>query len=148
MAARATGSPLNATADRRWLLRGAAAGAGAMVLGVIFMMVLIAVIVGDGSVGWADHMVLAGVVVTCLVSLVAAAAGAVGTWQAAAGGAPHQSAARLAGALGPASLIVLVTLAPLDIDGPGVAVRLMEAVVEVAAAIAGAAVLARRLDPV
>lgn len=148
MTTRASSSWLGAQTDRRWLLRGAGAGAGAMILAVIVIIALFTAIVGNASPGWSDRQVLVGVISTVTWSLVAARAGAVGAWQAAAGGAPHQAAARLAGALGPVSLIALVSFASLGFDGPGVVVLLIQAVIEGTAAIAGAAALSRRLDAV
>lgn len=136
------------TTDRRWLLRGAGAGAGVMIVSVLVIVVIAASIIGDGSLAWADQKALVGVVSTVIWSLVAAAAGAVGAWQAAVGGAPHPAAARFAGALGPVSLIAFVSFASLAIDGPGIVMALIQGIVEAGAAVAGAAALSRRLDAV
>jgi hypothetical protein len=84
---------------------------------------------------------------TVLWCVAAGGAGAVGAWQAAEGGAPDHAAARLAGALGPAALIVVVSVGALGGDGAPPGVVAIEALVEVAAAVAGAAALARRLEP-
>jgi hypothetical protein len=75
-----------------------------------------------------------------------AAAKALGAWQAAESGAPHTAAARFAGAFGPVALIVLVTLASLGGSGASPATVVVEGIVEVAAAVAGADALARRLE--
>ncbi|MGZ6709669.1 MAG: hypothetical protein ACXVFN_22350 [Solirubrobacteraceae bacterium] len=76
----------------------------------------------------------------------AAGAGAIGAWQATESGAPHTAAARFAGAFGPVALIVLVTVASLGGDGASPVTVLVEGIVEVAAAVAGADALARCLE--
>ena len=137
---------LGAAGDRRWLVRGIAAGAGAMVAAVVVAMVFITAAIGDAGQGWAERGTLTAVLFTALWSVAAGAAGAVGAWQAAEGGAPHIAAARFAGALGPALLIVLVSVASLGGDGASGAAIVVEGIVEVAAAVAGADALARRLE--
>ena len=131
---------------RRWLLRGAAAGAGAMILAVVVVMALVAVVASDPGPQWGDRQALTGVIFTLLWALAAGIAGAVGAWQAAEADAPDQAAARLAGALGPIALIVLVSLASLGGDGPSLVVTAIEALVEAAGAVVGAAALARQLE--
>jgi hypothetical protein len=137
---------LGEAGDRRWLVRGIAAGAGAMVGAVVVTMVFITAAIGDAGQGWAEHGALTAVLFTALWSVAAGAAGAVGAWQAAEGGAPHAAAARFAGALGPAVFIVLVSVASLGGDGASGLAIVAEAIVEVAAAVAGADALARRLE--
>jgi hypothetical protein len=134
-------------AGRRWFLRGTAAGAAAMIAAVVFAMAIFGAVVGDAGPQWVDRQTLAGVVFTALWCVAAGAAGMAGAWQAAEGGAPDPAAARLAGALGPVVLIVLVSAAALGGDGPSPAVVAIEALLEAAAAIAGATALARRLEP-
>ena len=129
---------------RAFLLRGAAAGAAAMLVVVVALMFVLA-LSGDPGPGWADRHTLTGVLLTALWSVAAAGAGAVGAWQAAEGGAPDHAAARLAGALGPTALIVLASATAAG--GVPVGVVAIEALVEVASAVAGAAALARRLEP-
>jgi hypothetical protein len=136
---------MSATGDTRFLVRGAAAGAGAMVLAVVVALMFVLALSGDPGAGWADRHTVTVVLLTALWCVAAAGAGAVGAWQAAEGGAPDHAAARLAGALGPAALVVVVTISALGGDSPGVVV--VEGLVEVAAAVAGAAALARRLEP-
>jgi hypothetical protein len=133
--------------DRRFLVRGAAAGAAAMVVAVVLALMFVVALSGDPGPGWADRHTVTGVLLTALWCAAAGGAGAVGAWQAAEGGAPDHAAARLAGALGPAALIVVVSVAALGGDGAPPAVVAIEALVEVAAAVAGAAALARRLEP-
>jgi hypothetical protein len=133
--------------ERRFLVRGVASGAGAMLVGVVFALMFVLAFSGDPGPGWADRRTVTGVLLTALWCAAAGAAGAVGAWQAAEGGAPDHSAARLAGAIGPAALIVVVSVASLGGDGTPPAVVVIEALVEVAAAVAGAAALARRLEP-
>jgi hypothetical protein len=133
--------------ERRFLVRGAAAGAGAMLVGVVFALMFVLAFSGEPGPGWADRHTVTGVLLTALWCAAAGGAGAVGAWQAAEGGAPDHSAARLAGAIGPAALIVVVSVASLGGDGAPPAVVVIEALVEVAAAVAGAAALARRLEP-
>lgn len=133
--------------ERRFLVRGVAAGAGAMLVGVVFALMFVLAFSGDPGPGWADRHTVTGVLLTALWCAAAGGAGAVGAWQAAEGGAPDHSAARLAGAIGPAALIVVVSVASLGGDGAPPAVVVIEALVEVAAAVAGAAALARRLEP-
>jgi hypothetical protein len=133
--------------DRGFLVRGVAAGAGAMLVAVVLALMFVVAFSGDPGPGWADHHALTGVLLTALWCAAAGGAGAVGAWQAAEGGAPDHAAARLAGALGPAALIVVVSVASLGGHGTPPGVVLVEALVEVAAAVAGAAALARRLEP-
>jgi len=133
--------------ERRFLVRGAAAGAGAMLVGVVFALMFVLAFSGEPGPGWADRHTVTGVLLTALWCAAAGGAGAVGAWQAAEGGAPDNAAARLAGAIGPAALIVVVSVASLGGDGAPPAAVVVEALVEVAAAVAGAAALARRLEP-
>ena len=137
---------LGEAGDRRWLVRGIGAGAGAMLAAVVVAMVFITAVIGDAGQGWAERGTLTAVLFTGLWSAAAAAAGAVGAWQAAESRAPHVAAARLAGALGPGILIVLVSVAALGSDGASPAAIVVEGIVEVAAAVAGADGLARRLE--
>ena len=132
--------------DRRWLARGIGAGAGAMILGVLVALFFITAVIGDAGQGWAERGTLTAVLFTALWSLAAAAAGAIGAWQAAESGAPSTAAARFAGALGPVALIVLVSVAALGGDGASAGAVVVEGVVEAAAAVAGADALARRLE--
>jgi hypothetical protein len=132
--------------DRRFLVRGVAAGAGAMLVAVVLALMFVVALSGDPGPGWADRHAVAGVLLTALWCVAAAGAGAVGAWQAAEGGAPDHAAARLAGALGPAALIVVVSVAALGGEGASSAVVVVEGLVEIAAAVAGAAALARRLE--
>lgn len=131
--------------ERSFLLRGAAAGAGAMLAGVVVLLMFAVAFSGDPGLGWADRHALAGVLLTALWCLAAAGAAAVGAWQAALGGAPDHASARLAGALGPGVLIVVASLSA--VGGASPAVVAVEALVELAAAVAGATLLARRLEP-
>ena len=137
---------LGEAGDRRWLLRGIGAGAGAMLAAVIVAMVFISAFIGDAGQGWAERGTLTAVLFTALWSVAAATAGAVGAWQAAERGAPHTAAARFAGAFGPVLLIVLVSVAALGGDGASPATVVVEGIVEAAAAVVGADALARRLE--
>ena len=94
---------LGEAGDRRWLLRGIGAGAGAMVAAVIVAMVFVTAFIGDAGQGWAERGTMTAVLFTGLWCVAAATAGAVGAWQAAERGAPHIAAARFAGAFGPVS---------------------------------------------
>ena len=109
-------------------------------------MAVVAVLVADAGSQWGDRQTSTAVLFTLLWSLSAGVAGAVGAWQAAEADAPDQASARLAGALGPIVLIVLISLASLGGDGPSVVVVAIEALVESAAAVVGAAALARQLE--
>ncbi|HKE77936.1 MAG TPA: hypothetical protein VKB54_01470 [Solirubrobacteraceae bacterium] len=133
-------------ADGRFLLRGITAGAATFIVTVLVAMAAVAVTTADAGTGWAERHTLTAVLFTGLWALAAACAGAIGAWQAAEGGAPDQAAARLAGALGPTVLIVLASLTALGGDGASPAAVVAEAVVEIAAAFAGAGALARRLE--
>jgi len=135
-----------ASRDWRWLARGAGAGAGAMIAAVLVAVAIATAVIGDAGTEWGDRRALAAVVFTALWCLAAGVAAAVGTWQAAEGGAHDRAAARLAGALGPVALIVLVSVVALGGDGASGATIAVEAVVEMAAAIVGAEALARRLE--
>ena len=137
---------LGEAGDRRWLARGIAAGAVAMIAAVLVAMFFITAFIGDAGQGWAERGTLTAVLFTALWAVNAAGAGAIGAWQAAESGAPHTAAARFAGAFGPVALIVLVTVASLGGDGASPATVLVEGIVEVAAAVAGADALARRLE--
>jgi hypothetical protein len=132
--------------DGHWLLRGIGAGAGAMILGVLGALFFVTAFIGDAGQGWAERGTLTAVLFTALWAVNAAGAGAIGAWQAAESGAPHTAAARFAGAFGPVALIVIVTLASLGGNGASPATVLIEGIVEVAAAVAGADALARRLE--
>jgi hypothetical protein len=136
-----------ALGDRGFFLRGAACGAGAMLAAVVFALIFVVALAGDPGPHWADRHTVTGVLLTALWCAAAAGAGAVGAWQAAEGGAPDHASARLAGALGPVALIVVVTVSALGGEGASSAVVVVEGLVEVAAAVAGAAALARRLEP-
>jgi hypothetical protein len=137
---------LGEAGDRRWLPRGIGAGAVSMIAAVIVAMFFIAAFIGDAGQGWAERGTLTAVLFTALWAVNAAGAGAIGAWQAAESGAPHTAAARFAGAFGPVALIVLVTLTSLGGNGASPATVLIEGIVEVAAAVAGADALARRLE--
>jgi hypothetical protein len=137
---------LGEAGDRRWLARGIGAGAVSMIAAVIVAMFFITAFIGDAAQGWAERGTLTAVLFTALWAVNAAGAGAIGAWQAAESGAPHTAAARFAGAFGPVALIVLVTLASLGSNGASPATVLLEGIVEVAAAVAGADALARRLE--
>jgi hypothetical protein len=137
---------LGEAGDRRWLARGIGAGAVSMIAAVIVAMFFIAAFIGDAGQGWAERGTLTAVLFTALWAVNAAGAGATGAWQAAESGAPHTAAARFAGAFGPVALIVLVTLTSLGGNGASPATVLIEGIVEVAAAVAGADALARRLE--
>lgn len=127
------------------MLRGVGAGAGSMFAAVLLVVIFAAALVGNA--GWGDRAAMTGILLTLVWCLVAAGAAAVGAWQAAEGGAPSPGSALLAGALGPGALVVIVSVAALGADGPSAGVIVVEAVLEVAAAVAGAAVLVRRLEP-
>jgi hypothetical protein len=137
---------LGEAGDRRWLVRGIGAGAVSMIAAVIVAMFFITAFIGDAGQGWAERGTLTAVLFTALWAVNAAGAGAIGAWQAAESGAPHTAAARFAGAFGPVVLIVLVTLASLGGDGASPVAFVVEGLVEVAAAVAGADALARRLE--
>ena len=137
---------LGEAGDRRWLARGIGTGAVAMIAAVLVAMFFVTAVIGDAGQGWAERGTLTAILFTALWAVNAAAAGAVGVWQAAEGGAPHTAAARFAGAFGPVALIVLVSVASLGGGGASPAATVVEAIVEVAAAVAGADALARRLE--
>ena len=137
---------LGEAGDRRGLVRGIGAGAGAMVLAVLVAMVFITAVIGDAGQGWTEQSTLTAVLFTALWSVAAGVAGATGAWQAAESGAPHAAAARFAGALGPVVLIVLVSVAALGGDGASGVAIVVEGIVEAAAAVLGADALARRLE--
>ncbi len=137
---------LGEAGDRRWLARGIAVGTVAMIAAVLVAMFFITAFIGDAGQGWAERGTLTAVLFTALWAVNAAGAGAIGAWQAAESGAPHAAAARFAGAFGPAALITLVTLASLGGNGASPVTVLLEGIVEVAAAVAGADALARRLE--
>ena len=135
-----------AARDWRWLVRGAGAGAGAMLVAVLLAVAIVAAVIGDAGAEWGDRQTLTAVVFTALWCLAAGVAAAIGAWQAAEGGAPDHASVRLAGALGPVALIVLVSVAALGGDGASSLAVVVEGLVEVVAAIVGADALARRLE--
>jgi hypothetical protein len=137
---------LGEAGERRWLARGIGAGALAFISAVLVGMLFITAFIGDAGQGWAERGTLTAVLFTALWSVNAAAASAVGAWQAAESGAPHTGAVRFAGAFGPVALIVLVSVLALGGDGASTVTVVVEAIVEVAAAVAGADALARRLE--
>lgn len=131
-----------------WLLRGIATGAGAMLAGVIVAVAFVGAISGGADAGWADRAESTAILFTLFWALAAAGSAAVGAFQAAERGAPTHGAVRVAGVLGPAIIIVVATVWGLSGGGtasPGAV--LAEGVVELAGAVAGAAALARRLEP-
>ena len=136
---------LGEAGDRRWLARGIATGAVAMIAAVLVAMFFVTAFIGDAGQGWAERGTLTAALFTALWAVNAAGAGAIGAWQAAESGAPHTAAARFAGAFGPVALIVLVSVASLGGDGASPLTVVVEGIVEVAAAVAGADALARRL---
>jgi hypothetical protein len=109
-------------------------------------MFFVTAFIGDAGQGWAERGTLTAVLFTALWAVNAAGASAIGAWQAAESGAPHTAAARFAGAFGPAALIVLVSVFALGGDSASPVTIVVEAIVEVAAAVAGADALARRLE--
>jgi hypothetical protein len=137
---------LGEAGDRRWLARGIATGAVAMIAAVLVAMFFVTAFIGDAGQGWAERGTLTAALFTALWAVNAAGAGAIGAWQAAESGAPHTAAARFAGAFGPVALIVLVSVASLGGDGASPLTVVVEGIVEVAAAVAGADALARRLE--
>ena len=137
---------LGQAGDRRWLARGVGAGTVAMIAAVLVAMFFVTAFIGDAGQGWAERGTLTAALFTALWAVNAAGAGAIGAWQAAESGAPHTAAARFAGAFGPVALIVLVSVASLGGDGASPLTVVVEGIVEVAAAVAGADALARRLE--
>jgi hypothetical protein len=135
-----------AGSDWRWIARGIGAGAGAMIAAVLVAVAIATAVIGDAGTEWGDRRTLAAVVFTALWCLAAGVAAAVGTWQAAEGGAPNEASARLAGAIGPVACIVLVSLTALGGDGASGPTIAAEGIVEIAAAMVGAQALARRLE--
>ena len=63
--------------ERRFLLRGVAAGAGAMLVAVIFALMFVLAFAGDPGPGWADRHAVTGVLLTALWCAAAGGAGAV-----------------------------------------------------------------------
>ena len=59
---------LGEAGDRRWLLRGIGAGAGAMVAAVIVAMVFVTAFIGDAGQGWAERGTMTAVLFTGLWS--------------------------------------------------------------------------------
>ena len=55
---------LGEAGDRRWLLRGIGAGAGAMVAAVIVAMVFVTAFIGDAGQGWAERGTMTAVLFT------------------------------------------------------------------------------------
>jgi hypothetical protein len=114
-------------------------------------MILAVAFVGVASSGadttWADRREMTAILFTAFWAVAAAGAAAVGAWQSAEHDAPDHAAVRLAGALGPTAIIVLASLWAVGGDDVSLAAIVVEAVVEIGAAVAGAAALARRLEP-
>ena len=135
-----------ATREWRWLVRGVAAGAGAMIAAVLVAVAIATAVIGDAGTEWGDRRTLAAVVFTVLWCVAAGIAAAVGAWQAAEGGAPDRAGARVAGLLGPVLFIVVVSLSALGGGGASTATIAVEAIAEAGAAIVGASVLARGLE--
>lgn len=133
--------------DRRWLVRGAGMGAGAMLLFMVVAIAFVGAMSSGGDTTWADRREMTAIIFTAFWALAAAAAAAIGAYQAAEHDAPDHAAVRLAGALGPVAIIVLASLWALGPGDVAIGAVVIEAVVEIGAAIAGAAALARRLEP-
>jgi hypothetical protein len=62
--------------ERRFLVRGVAAGAGAMLVGVVFALMFVLAFSGDPGPGWADRHTVTGVLLTALWCAAAGGAGA------------------------------------------------------------------------
>ena len=133
--------------DRRWLLRGAGIGAGAMLLFMLVAIAFVGVMSSGGDTTWADRREMTAILFTAFWSLAAAGAAAIGAFQAAEHDAADHAAVRLAGALGPAAIVVLASLWALGGDDVSIGAIVIEAVVEIGARDLGAAALARRLEP-
>src|SRR5919198_275730 len=81
-----------------------------MLVAVLLAVAIVAAVIGDAGAEWGDRQTLTAVVFTALWCLAAGVAAAIGAWQAAEGGAPDHASVRLAGALGPAALIVVASV--------------------------------------
>ena len=90
---------------------------------------------------------MTAILFTLVWCIAVATAAALGAWQAAERGAPGRVAATLAGALGPAVLVILISAWGLGSDTGTPSGIVLEALAEVAAAVAGGAALASRLEP-
>ena len=110
-------------------------------------MFFVTAFIGDAGQGWAERGTLTAVLFTALWC---GRRGRGGRHRRVAGGrerrAPHRGGALRRRASGPVVLIVLVSLASLGGDGASPATIVVEGIVEVAAAVAGADALARRLE--
>jgi hypothetical protein len=103
---------------------------------------------GGPDATWADRAASTAILFTVFWTLAAAGAAAVGAYQAAEHGAPTHVAVRIAGPAGPALLILAATLWGLGGGGTASPVAtLAEGIVELAGAVAGATMLAARLEP-
>jgi hypothetical protein len=128
-------------------VRGALAGALATVAAIIVATFFVGLLARDPDPGWGDRKAMTGILFTLVWCVALAAAAAIGAWQAAERDAPGRLAVTLAGAIGPGVLVILISAWGLG-SGTGTATGiLIEAVVEVGAALAGAAALASRLEP-
>lgn len=117
--------------------RGVVTGAVAfLVLSVLLIGVLVATVTADDRGGGLSATIIA------LTTLAAVPAGALGAWQAAAGGARTQGAAVLAGTAGPS----LVSLLSVVLERDDVLLSVLVLALTVAGAAAGAGLLARRLE--
>jgi hypothetical protein len=133
--------------DGAWLVRGAAIGAGATVVAILLGTFLVGLLAHDPDPGWGDRQAMTAILLTVVWCIAVATAGALGAWQAAERGAPGRLAATFAGALGPAVLVVLISAWGLGSDTGTPSGIVIEALAEVAAAVARAAALASRLEP-
>ena len=138
---------LGEAGDRRWLARGIATGAGAMIAAVLVAMVFITAVIGDAGQGWAERGTLTAVLFTALWAMNAAGAG---RHRRVAGGRerrpPHRGRA-LRRRLRPGRADRARHASPRwAATAPRRVTVLVEGIVEVAAAVAGADALARRLE--
>ena len=135
---------MTATAAARGVLSALACALFALVA----LLALLFVVLGDAGPDWDDpaSKVTRTVALLAIGAVAAGVGAAIGAWQAALGGAQTARAAVLAGAAGPAAVAVLGGVVLATPTPAGVFGALLETLVVAGGAVAGAAVIGRRLE--
>lgn len=129
-------------------VRGAVSAAVAAIAVLLLLLAITFAALGDAGSGWDDGGRKATVVIALLIvgCLAAGVGGAVGTWQAAIGGADSVRAAVLSGAAGPALGTLLVTVLQAHATAGGLVLAVIELLLFAVAALGGAVLIGRRLE--
>ena len=129
-------------------LRGVVSALACAFAVLVLLLGLLFVVLGNAGPDWHDaaNEVTRTVALLAIGALAAGLGGGIGAWQAALGGAPSARAATLTGAAGPAMVALVGGIALAAPTPAGVFGALVEALVVGGGALAGAALIGRRLE--